>query len=456
MALQTSSVHVTCRLGASSLSSPPVPQASCQRRIPPLTLSSSVPSKKDELSSRSLRGMPGTPYVLTPPSVLGAAATSSETAKPTLVTMRGDDDTADVSHFIRPHLRDLAAYKPIEPFDILSARLGIPMEDIVKLDANENPYGPPPEVLQALGEMQFAHIYPDPQSRVLREALAADCGLSADHLLVGCGADELLDLLMRCTLEPGDAILDCPPTFTMYAFDAAVNAGRVVKVPRNADFSVNVDAVVEAVERERPKLLFLTSPNNPDGSMLSEAALLRLLQLPVLVVLDEAYIEFSEEKSHIQWVRDYGNLIVLRTFSKRAGLAGLRVGYGAFPLALIKYIWRAKQPYNVSIAAQVAATAALGQPAYLKQVKDALLEERSRLFSLLEEVPFLRPYPSHANFILCSVTGDRSAGAVQAELERVGIMVRYYDKPDLRGFIRISVGKPEQTDRLMEELRKLI
>ncbi|KAG0556805.1 hypothetical protein KC19_11G080400 [Ceratodon purpureus] len=363
--------------------------------------------------------------------------------------------SAKGASFIRPHLRTLAPYTPIEPFEILSARLGRLPEDIVKLDANENPYGPPPEVLEALGSMQFPNIYPDPESRRLRAALAEDTGLGAEHILVGCGADELIDLIMRCTLDPGDKILDCPPTFTMYAFDAAVNGASVIKVPRLPGFGLDVPAIIEAVRRDEPKIVFLTSPNNPDGCLVSDEELKAVLELPVLVVLDEAYVEFAREPSRFDWVTKYENLIVLRTFSKRAGLAGLRVGYGAFPLGLIEYLWRAKQPYNVSVAAEVAACAALTNPTYLENVKNALVEERERMFAKLQEIPFLEPHPSHANFILCSVTGSKSAKELKAALAKEGVMVRHYEKAELRNYIRISVGKPEQTDAVIAALNKL-
>lgn len=145
---------------------------------------------------------------------------------------------------------------------------------------------------------------------------------------VGCGADELIDLLMRCFINDGDAIIDCPPTFTMYAFDSDVNAGRVVTVPRLPGFKLDVPAICQAVRTHKPKMVFLTSPNNPDGSMIDEAELQQILQLPVLVVLDEAYIEFSDEDTRMPWVTQVPNLVVLRTFSKSAGLAGLRVGCG--------------------------------------------------------------------------------------------------------------------------------
>ena len=305
---------------------------------------------------------------------------------------------------------------------------------------------------------------------------------------VGCGADELIDLLMRVVLDPGDAVVDCPPTFTMYAFDADVNDARVVAVPRRADFSLDVAGIEAAVRAEpRAKVLFLTSPNNPDGGVIREEELVRLLRLPVLVVLDEAYVEFAdgvEEQereegqasgngnggggggngarggnngaSRIAWVANHPNLVVLRTFSKSAALAGLRVGYGCFPLDLADYMWRAKQPYNVSVAAETAALAALTNPGYLARVRDALVSERARLSAGLAAIDWLEPYPSQANFVLCRVGGGRDAKAVRDALaEKNGVFVRHYARPELSGYVRVSVGKPEHTDAVLAALREL-
>jgi len=248
----------------------------------------------------------------------------------------------------------------------------------------------------------------------------------------------------------------------MYAFDAAVNNARVVDVPRLADFSIDVAALLSAATAHQPRMLFLTSPNNPDGCVLPDAPLLQLLgALPgCLVVLDEAYVEFSGSPSRVSWVLAHPNLCVLRTFSKRAGLAGLRVGYGAFPSDLIPYLWRAKQPYNVSVAAEVAACAALSNPGYLSRVRDALVSERERLFAMLASVApdRLRPYPSHANFVLCRVTGAVDAATLQKRLMvEEGIIVRYYSSPaQLAGCIRISVGTPQHTDMVEAALKRML
>ena len=169
---------------------------------------------------------------------------------------------------IRTHLESLPPYAPVEPFDVLSARIGREPSQIVKLDANENPYGPLTIVREALGKLDFPHIYPDPESRALRVSLAKFTRVPVEYLLAGSGADELIDLLMRVLLEPDDCVLSCPPTFGMYSFDAELNAGRCIEIPRNSDFSLDLASIRSAVETYRPKIFFIASPNNPDGSML--------------------------------------------------------------------------------------------------------------------------------------------------------------------------------------------
>jgi histidinol-phosphate aminotransferase len=360
----------------------------------------------------------------------------------------------DAAQLVRPHVRAMAAYEPILPFEVLSQQLGLAPADIVKLDANENPYGPLPAVAEALAELPYAHVYPDPQSRELRRVLAAHHGVPFENLLAGAGADELIDLMMRLFLDPGDAILNCPPTFGMYSFDAGVNGARLISVQRNADFSVDLEAIERAIWTYQPKLLFLASPNNPDGGMLPSGALERLLGLPVVVVLDEAYVEFAPPgTSRIKDVAVCDNLVVLRTFSKWAGLAGLRVGFGAFPACLMTHLWKIKQPYNVSVAASTAAIVSLQYVEQLQQTAQAIVAERERLYAALQEIPWLAPYPSQTNFILCKVAGGaRKAAELKAELARDGILIRYFDKPGLSDHIRISVGKPEHTTALLTRL----
>jgi len=361
---------------------------------------------------------------------------------------------------IRNHLESLPPYTPIEPFEILSARIGRDPSQIVKLDANENPYGPLPVVREALAKMGFPHIYPDPESRALRKSLAKFTVVDEEYLLAGQGADELIDLLMRVFLDPDDCILSCPPTFGMYSFDGELNAACVIEVPRNADFSLDMDAIRKAVETHRPKLFFITSPNNPDGSLIDSKTMDELLSLPTMIVLDEAYIEFAGDDlgsslSRIREVPERENLVVLRTFSKWAGLAGLRIGYGAFPKWLMPTLWKSKQPYNVNVAASVAAQVSLEHVDELADVVERLKIERSRLFDALRDIPYLKPYPTQSNFILCKVV-EKDAAELKSKLaNEYGVFIRYFNKPGLNDHIRISVGRPQDTDILLTALNSM-
>jgi histidinol-phosphate aminotransferase len=381
----------------------------------------------------------------------------------------------DVESLISPHLREMQPYTPIVPFEVLSRRLGRKPEDIVKLDANENPYGPSPRALAAIAQASTLHIYPDPDQTLLREAISDYISVPMEHILCGAGGDEIIDLIGRAFIQPGDAIIDLPPTFGMYRWEADVVNAQYVKVPRREDFSVDVEAIERLVignwrlDRAQSqitnyKLLFLTSPNNPDGSTICDEQLKRLLALPLVVVLDEAYIDFSSQPSRASWVLQHDNLIVLRTFSKLAGMAGLRVGYGVFPLPVIKHLWKIKQPYTPNVAGAVAAIAALSDRDYLRDNVHKLIAERGRMGELLSEFDWLQPLPSESNFILCRITEDlRGLGdpgglvpigkQVKIALEQHGVLVRWFDKDGLRDCIRISVGRPDQTDKLIEVLR---
>jgi histidinol-phosphate aminotransferase len=367
-------------------------------------------------------------------------------------------------------------YTPIVPFEVLSRRLGRRPEDIVKLDANENPYGPSSRALEALARADTLHIYPDPDQTALREAIGDYIGVSPDHILCGAGADEVIDLIARAFVQPGDAIVDLPPTFGMYRWVADVVNAAYIAVPRRMDFSVDVQVVQELVTSNSAttdtsptatnyKLLFIADPNNPDGSTICDEQLRALLALPVIVVLDEAYVDFSARPSRVSWVPAHDNLIVLRTFSKLAGMAGLRVGYGVFPRAIIQHLWKIKQPYTPNVAGTIAAIAALSDRDYLRENVRRLTEERQRMSAALARFGWLHVFPSQANFVLCRVfedapvTGsepDRPAAyRLKRTLEQHGILVRYFDRDGLRDCVRISVGRPDQTNRLIAVLESL-
>jgi histidinol-phosphate aminotransferase len=224
----------------------------------------------------------------------------------------------DSLRLVRPELLELLGYEPIEPVDVLAEELGIPADQIVKLDGNENPYGPSPRVKEALADFDLYHLYPDPEQRRVRRALADYLGLDSEHIVVGNGSDELLELIACLFLSPGDAAVNCVPTFGMYPFVSQIRGARVVEVPRREDFGLDVAGVQEAAEKGA-KVIFLASPNNPSGNVMSAAELEAVLATGALVVVDEAYVEFSD-RSFVGLVPQRDNLIVLRTFSKWAGL----------------------------------------------------------------------------------------------------------------------------------------
>ena len=355
---------------------------------------------------------------------------------------------------IRRDIASMSAYTPTTSLEVFAERLGLDSENLIKLDANENPYGPSPKVVEALAKLPNMQVYPDPESGRLRELLAQYSGVPAEQILCGAGADELIELILQLFIEPGDAIINTPPTFAMYSFNAPLYHAQVVDVYRRADFSIDLEAIQEAVAQHNAKLVFLCSPNNPSGGLIAGEDIKALLELPATIVVDEAYIEFAEEGSLAAWVGDYPNLIVLRTLSKWAGLAGLRIGYGLFPRALMPHLWKIKQPYNVNAAADMAARASLQDVDFLHERVRQLIQQRRRMQVAFAELPHLSPHESQANFVLSRVSG-MTAEYFRDRLARAGIIVRYYKKPRLDDCIRISAGTPEQVDRLLEVLHTL-
>ncbi len=356
----------------------------------------------------------------------------------------------NIDNLIRPELKRLISYQPIEPVDILSRQSEISSRSIIKLDGNENPYGCSDKVKAALAKYPYYHIYPDPEQRDLKEVLSEYIDVKPQHIVAGSGSDELIDLVLRLFIETGDKVVNLPPTFGMYPFCTGVCGGQIVNIPRNKDFSINVPSIVSALD-EKTKVIFIASPNNPSGNVISEPEVLELLKTDAIVVIDEAYAEFSGVTVSSK-VAEHSNLIVLRTFSKWAGLAGLRMGYGIFPAKIADYLMKIKQPYNVNVAAQVAAIESVKDIGHLRKTIKLIVDERDRLRSKLDEISWIKTYPSDANFILCSILNSR-AKEIHTSLRKKGIFIRYFDTPELKNFLRISIGKPEETDRLITALK---
>jgi histidinol-phosphate aminotransferase len=358
----------------------------------------------------------------------------------------------NIEEFIRPEIVTMKGYVPIEPTEVLSQRTELPLDKVIKLDGNENPYGCSPKFYQALAKYPYYHNYPDPEQSELRKALEKYTGLGRQHIVCGMGSDELIDLILRLFLKPGDEVINCPPTFGMYPFSTDVCGGKVVDVPRTEDFALDIATIKKALTW-RTKVIFIASPNNPTGNITTEQEIMELVETGKIVVVDEAYFEFSNV-TMANLVPSYPNLIVLRTFSKWAGLAGLRIGYGIFPVEIAGYLMKIKQPYNANAAAQAAVLASLADIGYLRANVARIVTERERLFGKLKELDWLRPYPSRGNFILCSLPGGK-AREIWQQLRKKGIFVRYFDTPGLEDCLRISVGKPEDNDVLVKALKEV-
>jgi len=358
----------------------------------------------------------------------------------------------NIEKLIRPELVTMKGYVPIEPTEVLSQRAELPSSKVIKLDGNENPYGCSPKVYQALATYPYYHNYPDPEQMELRMALERYTGLSCQHIVCGMGSDELIDLILRLFLKPGDEVINCPPTFGMYPFSTDVCGGKVVDVPRTEDFALDIATIKKALTW-RTKVIFIASPNNPTGDITIEQQIMELVETEKVVVVDEAYFEFSNS-TMANLVPSYPNLIVLRTFSKWAGLAGLRIGYGFFPMEIAGYLMKIKQPYNANAAAQAAVLASLADIEYLRANVARIVTERERLFSKLRELAWLRPHPSSGNFVLCSLPRGK-AKEIRQQLRRKGIFVRHFDTSRLKDCLRISVGKPEDTNALVKALEEV-
>ena len=361
-------------------------------------------------------------------------------------------DPPNLLNAVLPHLHSAPPYVPVLPPETLAQRLGLPVEQIIKLDANENPYGPSPKALEALAQARSYHIYPDPEQRLLREAIGAYMGCAPEAVVVGAGSDELIELCVRLFVSPGASILNFPPTFGMYSFLAGVQGAKVISVNRRADHSIDLKAALAGARDA--SLVFAVSPNNPTGTPLTQDELDALLATGRPVVVDEAYAEFAGE-SYAGLVRERPNLIVIRTLSKWAGLAGLRIGYMLADPALAQLTMRIKQPYSVNVAAEVAALASFEDLALLKERVANIVAERDRLTTALAQIDGFEVTPSRTNFVLCRLSGVE-AKQVQARLMQRGIMIRYFDTPLLQNHLRISVGRRDQNDALLAALRDIV
>jgi histidinol-phosphate aminotransferase len=352
----------------------------------------------------------------------------------------------------RPALDAIVPYEAGQPLEILARELGL--GEIARLSANENPLGPSPAVIEALrAEAPRAHLYPDGGARALREALAARLGVGPEYIVAGNGADELLALVAWAALDPGDEVVVPHPSFEPYTTVVELAAARVRQSPL-AKYETDLDDMLRRVT-DRTKAVIVCSPHNPAATIVRRGPLAAFLDAlgpdSPLVVLDEAYRDFCDDPEYpdgVALLGRYPRLLVLRTFSKIAGLAGLRVGYAVGSPETIDRLNRVRAPYNVNRLGQVAALAALQDTRHWEATRALVIAERAFLSRELQRRGYAFP-PSQANFLLVQVPG---AVRVRDRLLARGILVREGAGVGFPDHLRISVGTRQVNERLLAEL----
>jgi histidinol-phosphate aminotransferase len=344
----------------------------------------------------------------------------------------------DLNRLVRPNIRDLVPYS--------SARDEFKGEADIFLDANENSLGSP--------LLKWYNRYPDPLASGVKKKISAIKGLPAKNIFLGNGSDEAIDIIYRVFCEPGvDNAITTPPTYGMYEVSARINNIKIKKVSLTTDFQLDLESLEEAID-PFTKLIWLCSPNNPTGNTLNRADIeLILNNFDGIVVIDEAYINFSRHRSFIPALVDYPNLIILQTLSKAWGLAALRVGMAFASEQIIDLMNKVKPPYNISEAAQELAAKALDNIEDVNEMIRIIVEERKRVAEVLPALPaVLDVYPSDGNFLLVKV---KTADELYDHLAKAGIVVRNRSKvPLCEGCLRITIGNPAENDKMISIIRQ--
>ncbi|MHB8881578.1 MAG: histidinol-phosphate transaminase [Thermodesulfovibrionales bacterium] len=340
----------------------------------------------------------------------------------------------NIKRLVRKDVASLKAYNAAE----------IPCR--IKLDANESPYGFA-AALKAVNSVS-TNRYPDPEAKGLRRLLAKDLGVRPDNILQGNGSDELIYCLIATF---GGPVLFPVPTFSMYGVIAQALGEKRSDVRLDADFDLDSEKMLAAVKKDKPKLVFLSSPNNPTGNCFSAGKILEVIEASKgIVVVDEAYQPFSSEKGFLPFLKDYKNLVILRTLSK-TGLAALRLGFMIADPEIVEEVNKVRLPFNVNSLSQAVAAAALKEKKQLNGFIKVIIAERDRLLSAMEKITGVRPFPSEANFILFKV---KDPDRVYRLLLKKGILVRNLNGV-LKGCLRVTAGTPAENTAFLAALSEI-
>jgi histidinol-phosphate aminotransferase len=332
-----------------------------------------------------------------------------------------------------------------------------PPQRLIRLDMNESSYGPSPKTRAALAAFTETHRYPDFNATVTRTALAGYLGVPIDNVVCGAGLDDVITTIMHLIIDPGDEVIISEPTFGVYRSLISLHGGVTVDAPLTEDYELDGDLILSSIT-DRTKLIIICSPNNPTGNILDLDTIIRIVaEAPCLVAIDEAYAEFAGI-SHLPLMESYNNVIILRTMSKFAGLAGMRVGYGVFPTDLLPHLQAAIPPFhNVTQASATAVAASIADLPYLQDLVQRIVADREILAANLRELPGVHPYPSTTNFLLVKLPVPDAAPVVK-ELANRGILVRSFPNPalGLTDCLRVTIGTTEENEIFLSELTDIL
>lgn len=356
---------------------------------------------------------------------------------------------------VRKNILNIAPYQAGKPIEETKRQLGL--KKVIKLASNENPLGGSPKAAEAIKKnLSGINRYPDSQGFYLKRKLASFLGIQASNIILGNGSDELIDIIIKTFVEEDENIITAETTFLEYEIISQVNGRRLITAPLKY-FKYDLEAIKKKIDK-KTKLIFIANPNNPTGTYVTKLEIedfLRDLPDNVLVVLDEAYdtfIDVDDFPNGLKYVNNK-NIIVLKTFSKAYGLAGLRVGYAIARPEFVSYMERVRQPFNVNLLAQAAATAALDDKKFLRKTRAVILEGKNYLYDCLTRLG-IAYVPSAANFIL--IDAGKDGVAVFKDMLKYGVIVRDMKQYGLKNFIRVTIGTKKENERFIKALKKVL
>lgn len=354
-----------------------------------------------------------------------------------------------------PDIMKIKSYQPGKPIEEVKRELGL--KTVAKLASNENPLGPSNKAIEAIKKYAGkVNIYPDGGGYYLKRALVEKLGLEEEKIILGNGSDEIISLITRVFLQKGEEAIMGDPSFLMYKIDTQLSQARIIPIPLN-DFRLNLPAMAKAIT-PKTKLIFISNPNNPTGTIVEEKEVrifLKDLSPQIIVIFDEAYFEYVEDENYPQTINllnGESNIVILRTFSKIYGLAGLRIGYGISQPQIIKILNRARPPFNVNSLAQVAALASLKDQDQIIRSKKLIKKEKEYLYSKLDKMK-LSYIPTQANFILIKL--GIKAPYIEKKLLQDGTIIRGMKAYNLTQYIRLTIGTREQNEKFIRALDKI-